>query len=226
MLGEVLPTCVVPVGRPGLSKPMRLLYFGAPFIFSPAHAGTEYVSTHRLLKFESMARKVRGREVATNKPPPHAARARMNRQDRVVASALMPSVMLATRLHEPPSCYRDLCGRPWCPCVADPRVSARTCCFHRAVDRPVCSVISCECVFAHLPQTMKRIGAEVADATIVTQSMWEAATDGLHYLSGSNDNWNGHISNMVTQVRGVENAACVCVFRTPNRAPAGPCHTM
>ena len=49
-------------------------------------------------------------------------------------------------------------------------------------------------------QTMKRVGAELADATIVTQSMWEASTDGLHYLAGSNDNWNGHISNMVTQV--------------------------
>ena len=44
------------------------------------------------------------------------------------------------------------------------------------------------------------MGGEIADATIVTQSQWEASWDGLHYLSGSNDNWNGHISNMVTQV--------------------------
>ena len=47
---------------------------------------------------------------------------------------------------------------------------------------------------------MKKLGVPVADATIVTQSMWEAAYDGLHYLRGSNDNWNGHISNMVTQM--------------------------
>ena len=37
---------------------MRLIHFAAPFIFSPAHGGTDYVSTHRLLKFERMAREV------------------------------------------------------------------------------------------------------------------------------------------------------------------------
>ena len=92
-------------GRPGLSKPMRLLWFAAPYVFSPAHAGTDYVSTHRVLKFDRMAR-----------------------------------------------------------------------------------------------EAMQKIGVPIADATMITQSMWEAAYDGLHYLRGSNDNWNGHISNFVFQV--------------------------
>jgi hypothetical protein len=97
---------VVAAGRPGLSKPLRLLWFAAPFVFSPAHAGTDYVSTHRVLKFDRMAR-----------------------------------------------------------------------------------------------EAMQKIGVPIADATAITQSMWEAAWDGLHYLRGSNDNWNGHISNMVFQVQ-------------------------
>jgi hypothetical protein len=84
-----------------------LLWFAAPFVFSPAHAGTDHVSTHRVLTFDRMAR-----------------------------------------------------------------------------------------------EAMQKIGVPIADATAVTQSMWEAAWDGLHYLSGSNDNWNGHISNMVFQARG------------------------
>ena len=50
------------------------------------------------------------------------------------------------------------------------------------------------------------MGIPIADATIVTQSMWEAAYDGLHYLRGSNDNWNGHISTFVFQVWGIQMA--------------------
>ena len=46
---------------------------------------------------------------------------------------------------------------------------------------------------------MTKMGVPIADATTVTQSQWEAAYDGLHYLRGSNDNWNGHVSSMVTQ---------------------------
>jgi hypothetical protein len=92
-------------GRPGLSAPLRLIWFAAPFVFSPAHAGTEHVSTYRVLTFDRMCR-----------------------------------------------------------------------------------------------EAMKAMGVPIADATAVTQSMWEAAWDGLHYLSGSNDNWNGQVSNMVFQV--------------------------
>ena len=95
-------------GRPGLSKPIRLFWFAAPFVFSPAHAGTDYVSTHRVLKFDRMAR-----------------------------------------------------------------------------------------------EAMQKVGVPIADATMITQSMWEAAYDGLHYLHfqyGSYDDWRGHISNFVFQV--------------------------
>jgi hypothetical protein len=98
-------------GRPGLSAPIRMFWYAAPFVFSPAHAGTEWVTTHRVLKFDRMCR-----------------------------------------------------------------------------------------------EAMKAIGVPIVDATAVTQSMWEAAYDGLHYLRGSNDNWNGHVSNMVFQV-----GARVCV---------------
>ena len=82
-----------------------MFWYAAPFVFSPAHAGTDYVSTHRVLKFDRMCR-----------------------------------------------------------------------------------------------EAMKAIGVPIVDATAVTQSMWEASWDGVHYLRGSNDNWNGHISNMVFQV--------------------------
>ncbi len=106
MHGGACDCAVVAAGRPGLSKPLRLLWFAAPFVFSPAHAGTDYVSTHRVLKFDRMAR-----------------------------------------------------------------------------------------------EAMQKIGVPIADATAITQSMWEAAYDGLHYLRGSNDNWNGHISSFVQQVQ-------------------------
>jgi hypothetical protein len=84
---------------------MRMIWYGMPFVFSPAHAGTDYVSTHRVLTFERMSREV-----------------------------------------------------------------------------------------------VTAMGVPIADGSMVTQSMWEAAYDGLHYLRGSNDNWNGHISSVVTQV--------------------------
>ena len=49
-------------------------------------------------------------------------------------------------------------------------------------------------------QMMASIGVPIADATMITKSMWESAYDGLHYMKGGNDNWNGHTGSMVFQV--------------------------
>jgi hypothetical protein len=46
----------VVAGRPGVSRPMRMVFFGAPYIFSQAHAGTDYVTTHRHQKIDEYAR--------------------------------------------------------------------------------------------------------------------------------------------------------------------------
>jgi hypothetical protein len=89
-------------GRPELSAPLRLIWFAAPVVFSQAHAGTDYVTTHRVLTYDRMCR-----------------------------------------------------------------------------------------------DAMTKIGVPILDAAMLTQSRWEAAYDGVHYLSGSNDNWNGHVSWMV-----------------------------
>jgi hypothetical protein len=110
------PVCAP--GRPKLLRPIRMFWYAAPFVFSPAHAGTDYVSTHRVLKFDRMCR-----------------------------------------------------------------------------------------------EAMKAMGVPIADATAVTQSMWEGAYDGLHYLRGSNDNWNGHVSNVVQQV---------CCWQRRASRPAAP----
>jgi hypothetical protein len=120
--------CLLPPspGRPGLSAPIRMFWYAAPFVFSPAHAGTDYVSTHRVLKFDRMCR-----------------------------------------------------------------------------------------------EAMKAIGVPIADATAVTQSMWEAAYDGLHYLRGSNDNWNGHVSNAVQQVC-LCLCLCLCLCANGRRGVSAP----
>jgi hypothetical protein len=89
-------------GRPGLAMKTRLIWYGAPSVFSPAHAGTDFVSTYRVAAFDAYAK-----------------------------------------------------------------------------------------------EAMRAIGADIADGTMMTQSMWEGAFDGLHYLRGSNDNWSGTVSKMV-----------------------------
>ena len=47
---------------------------------------------------------------------------------------------------------------------------------------------------------MQSMGVPVIDTTMVTQSMWEAASDGIHYLQGNGDNWYGSIGTAVVQV--------------------------
>jgi hypothetical protein len=101
-LGDAVEHPATVPGRPGLNKPMQLLWYAAPFVLSQAHAGTPHVTTHRVLAMDRAAR--------------HA---------------------------------------------------------------------------------MTKIGVPILDATMMTQSQWEAAYDGLHYLRGSNDNWNGNVAVMV-----------------------------
>ena len=103
--GKVLSHPATVAGRPGISRPMKLIWFGAPFVFSPAHAGTDYVTTYRHQKYDRYAQGV-----------------------------------------------------------------------------------------------MRGLGVPVVDAAAVTQSQWESAYDGLHYLRGGNDNWIGSTSGMVFQV--------------------------
>ncbi len=102
--GEYLSNPPSVAGRPGLAKPMKLIWFSPPFIFSQAHAGTDYVTTHRQQTYDRYVR-----------------------------------------------------------------------------------------------EEMKKIGVPVADGTAITQSQWESAYDGLHYLRGSSDNWYGQVSQMVFQ---------------------------
>ena len=54
--GKMLTDPPVFPGRPGVSKPMRLIWFTPPFIFSQAHAGTEHVTTHRQQVFDAASR--------------------------------------------------------------------------------------------------------------------------------------------------------------------------
>jgi hypothetical protein len=82
-----------------------MFWHATPFVFSQAHAGTDYVTTHRVLTFDRMCR-----------------------------------------------------------------------------------------------DAMTKIGVPILDATMITQSFWESAYDGLHYLRGNSDNWNGHTSQMVFHV--------------------------
>ena len=56
--GRDSPAVFCRAGRAGLSKPMKMIWYAAPFVFSPAHSGTDYVSTHRVLTFDRMAREV------------------------------------------------------------------------------------------------------------------------------------------------------------------------
>jgi hypothetical protein len=47
----------------------------------------------------------------------------------------------------------------------------------------------------------RSMGFAVIDATSVTQTQWESAYDGLHYLKGRfDDRWHGKIAGMVFQV--------------------------
>ena len=41
-----------PLGRPGVSVPMRLIWYAAPFTHSPAHEGTDWVTTQRILTMD------------------------------------------------------------------------------------------------------------------------------------------------------------------------------
>ncbi len=100
--GKMLDNAPAVPGRPGINRPMKLIWFTPPFIFSQAHAGTDYVTTHR----------------------------------------------------------------------------------QQTYDR-------------YIQQKMREIGVPILDGTAITKSHWEAAYDGLHYYRGSQDNWNGCISNMV-----------------------------
>ena len=45
--GEYINNPPKVANKPGTSKPMRMIWFSAPFTFSQAHAGTDYVSTFR-----------------------------------------------------------------------------------------------------------------------------------------------------------------------------------
>jgi hypothetical protein len=45
--GKYLSDPPAVAGRPGVSRPMRLIFYGAPYIFSQAHPGTDYVTTYR-----------------------------------------------------------------------------------------------------------------------------------------------------------------------------------
>ena len=102
--GRVLDRPPAVAGRPGLSRPMRLIWYGAPFIFSQAHSGTDYVTTARHQKFDKYAQGV-----------------------------------------------------------------------------------------------MRKLGVPVVDSGTITQSQWESAYDGLHYLLGAHDNWSGCTAAMVFQ---------------------------
>ena len=102
--GEMITNPPAVAGRPGLSRPMRLIWLGAPYVFSQAHEGTEHVTTYRHQTFDKYAQGV-----------------------------------------------------------------------------------------------MRKLGVPVVDAGTITQSQWESAYDGLHYLLGSSDNWNGLTSAMVFQ---------------------------
>ena len=57
--GKMLTTPPKVPGRPGLSKPMRMIWYAAPHVVSPAHSGTDYVSNHRVLNLDRMSREVR-----------------------------------------------------------------------------------------------------------------------------------------------------------------------
>lgn len=91
-------------GRPGISKPMRMIWYSPHYIFSQAHAGTDYVTTQRHLEYNE-----------------------------------------------------------------------------------------------YIVGIMEKLGILIADGTIITQSQWEMAYDGLHYLRGNSDNWLGQTSTMVFQ---------------------------
>ena len=45
--GKMLDNAPAVPGRPWLNRPMKLIWFTPPFIFSQAHAGTDFVTTHR-----------------------------------------------------------------------------------------------------------------------------------------------------------------------------------
>jgi hypothetical protein len=102
--GKVLQHPAAVPGRPGISKPMRMIWYSPHFIFSQAHAGTDYVTTQRHLEYNE-----------------------------------------------------------------------------------------------YIVGIMEKLGIPIADGTIITQSQWEMAYDGLHYLRGNSDNWLGQTSTMVFQ---------------------------
>ena len=56
--GKVIANPAPVPGRPGLSKPMKLIWFSPPYLFSQAHEGTDYVTTYRQQVYEAYARKV------------------------------------------------------------------------------------------------------------------------------------------------------------------------
>jgi hypothetical protein len=60
----------------------------------------------------------------------------------------------------------------------------------------------CVCLRLRVAQALMRaLGAEVLDATSVTQSQWESAYDGLHYLKSHYTGWwYGKVAGMVFQV--------------------------
>ena len=90
--------------RPGVSTPMKMIWLSPNFVFTPAHEGTDYVTTFRHQFYDEYAR-----------------------------------------------------------------------------------------------QEMRKIGIPIVAGSEITKSQWEAAYDGLHYLRGANDNWNGCVANMVFQ---------------------------
>ena len=54
---------------------------------------------------------------------------------------------------------------------------------------------------AHARAMLSMIGASVIDVAAVSQSMWEATYDGVHYLRrGSDGVWRGCVSGMMFQV--------------------------
>jgi hypothetical protein len=54
--GKYLSDPPAVAGRPGVSRPMRLIFYGAPYIFSQAHPGTDYVTTHRHQVYDAHVR--------------------------------------------------------------------------------------------------------------------------------------------------------------------------
>ncbi len=54
--GKMLGKAPAVPGRPGINRPMKLIWFTPPFIFSQAHAGTDYVTTHRQQTYDRYVR--------------------------------------------------------------------------------------------------------------------------------------------------------------------------